>query len=207
MTRAAVKWFLAIVLFAALHSKVLFAAQQKAATPQQNGPFKFESKVNVVLVPVLVLDGRGLAVGNLTQRDFRIFDKGKEQLISGFTVERRAGEYTKTQLSSRARDSERTSESSRLPDPLTLISRRFIAFLFDDVHLSVEELVHVRAAGTRMLGESLNATDMAAVLSTSGRTNTGFTRDRAKLQDAISKLWAAPLHVGQHSECPDLDPL
>ena len=56
-----------------------------------------------------------------------------------------------------------------------------------------------------MLAESLISTDSAAVLSTSGRTNTGFTHDRAKLQDAILNLRPAPIYVGSRNECPTVD--
>src|SRR5579863_481448 len=47
----------------------------------------FSSKVNLVLVPVVVRDRNGKAIGNLTKDDFRLFDKGKPQVISRFSVE------------------------------------------------------------------------------------------------------------------------
>src|ERR1700732_3905004 len=37
-------------------------------------PSTFKTKVNVVLVPVVVRDAAGRPVGNLTQEDFQIFD-------------------------------------------------------------------------------------------------------------------------------------
>jgi len=37
-------------------------------------------------VPVVVRDSQERAVGNLTKDDFQVFDKGKRQAISGFTV-------------------------------------------------------------------------------------------------------------------------
>jgi hypothetical protein len=102
MTKALQKWLRATIFFSlGLDVAVLVAAKNEAGYTPQDEP-KFESKVNVVLVPVLVLDQQGHAVGNLTQRDFRIFDQGKQQLISGFAIEKRAGEYVETRQSASA---------------------------------------------------------------------------------------------------------
>jgi len=203
MTKTREKWLCATILFSlALDMGALVSAQDEAGHAPRDEP-KFESKVNVVLVPVLVLDRQGHAVGNLTQRDFRIFDKGKPQVISGFTVEKRAVEYSETRQPLSAATT--ASYSSIRSTPANVVSRRFIAFLFDDLHLSSQELVHVRAAGAHIIAESLTATHKAAVLSTSGRTNTGFTFDHAKLQDAISNLRPVPALAGAPNTCPPVD--
>ena len=55
-----------------------------------DSPANFSSRVNLVMVPVIVRDGRGRAIGNLTQSDFQLFDKGKPQTISRFSVENAA---------------------------------------------------------------------------------------------------------------------
>jgi hypothetical protein len=44
------------------------------------------SVTNEVLVPVVVLDARGHAVGNLRKDEFEVFDNGKAQTITGFTI-------------------------------------------------------------------------------------------------------------------------
>src|SRR5579883_2799461 len=43
--------------------------------------------VNEVVVPVTVTDDKGRFVSNLEQKDFQIFDQGKEQTIGYFTRE------------------------------------------------------------------------------------------------------------------------
>ena len=69
---------------------------QPQTVPGQNGPemathdepTAFQAKVNLVMVPVVVRNPQGRAVGNLSKGDFQLFDKGKPQEISQFTVEK-----------------------------------------------------------------------------------------------------------------------
>jgi hypothetical protein len=73
--------------------------QDGALVPQENVPevaqkdteATFQSKLNLVVVPVVVRDGQGHAVGDLTREDFALFDKGKAQTIASFSVRDRRG--------------------------------------------------------------------------------------------------------------------
>ncbi len=84
------------VLFSIVFAGALSAQPQvppKAAAqpapgegPAQAPPIKVQ--VNEVIVPVTVTDEKGRFVTDLDQKDFRIFDEGKEQRIQFFTRER-----------------------------------------------------------------------------------------------------------------------
>jgi VWFA-related protein len=199
MREAPAKRLAVVLLFAlALRPNALVAVQQTAETAPQGEPFKFESKVNVVIVPVLVVDSHGRALGDLKQGDFQVFDRGKRQEISRFTVQRRAGQSTEAKVLPDA-----TAAATGPAAPAKVTPERFIAFLFDDLHLSAGDLMGVRNGASKVLAGSLQSTDMAAVLSTSGQTNTGFTRDQAKLQDAIAKLRPVTIYQSVH-DCPDV---
>jgi len=63
-------------------------AQQPAAPPAGPGQQPIRVQVNEVVVPVTVTDEKGRFVSNLEQKDFQIFDQGKEQKIEYFTRER-----------------------------------------------------------------------------------------------------------------------
>ena len=57
------------------------AAQDAPEMTAQNSPATFKTKVNLVLVPVVVRDATGRPVGTLKQANFRLFAKGKPQVI------------------------------------------------------------------------------------------------------------------------------
>jgi VWFA-related protein len=176
----------------------LCAQQQPDAN--QNGLPKIEVHTNDVLVPVVIRDAQGRAVGNLTKDDFQLFDKGKRQTISGFTVVQHALQPPVAKPSEAVAghpQPEAASAPAVQPD-------RFVVFLFDDAHLNAGDLLRAQNVATKMLDESLAASDMAAVVSTSG-ANSGLTRDRAALQQAIQKLKVQPLSRHDEHACPNID--
>ena len=185
---------------------LLFGAEQStpSAPESPSPPFRFQAKVKGVLVPTLVLDRHGQAIGGLQSRDFQIFDNGKKQVITGFTVQTRLGAGTTSTVATPG--IETSAQFSRgTPVEDSRVSRRYIALLFDDLHLSGSNLVQVQKAAKQMLAKSLNSADLAAVLSTSGRVNTGFTHDQAKLQQGIANLRQVRPYSHPLSECPDID--
>jgi hypothetical protein len=63
-------------------------AQTTAEMTQRDAPFTFSTGINLVLVPVVVRDREGRAIGTLKKEDFQLFDKGKLQEISRFSIEK-----------------------------------------------------------------------------------------------------------------------
>ena len=142
------KWLPAAVLCClALILDTHRAAPQTKETPTQEGGTKIEVKVNSVLVPVLVRDAQGRAVGNLKKEDFEVFDKDKPQVISGFTIEKRAGLDIGTKA---AEPAPAPVTPTVAPQPAS-VPERFIVFLFDDMHLAVGDLLRVQKVATKML--------------------------------------------------------
>ena len=194
-----------VLFITAICPAILIAAQQTASVPQPGGTVQFKSSVNVVLVPVVVRDGHGRVIEDLKKGDFRIFDRGKRQDISHFSVQRRA-----THGPASAQNAQAAQGAPPAPEAVGTASakvrpERYVIFLFDDLHLAAGDLSRVRTAASRMMAESLQPMDTAAVVSTSGEINSGFTRNREKLDDAVAKLHLHTLYAHER-DCPDITP-
>src|SRR5271170_3767264 len=59
-----------------------------AEVATKDAPATFTSKVSLVLVPVVVRDRDRKTVGTLKQEDFQLYDKGKLQVITKFSIEK-----------------------------------------------------------------------------------------------------------------------
>jgi VWFA-related protein len=177
------------------------AAQNAPEITSHDAPATFTTKVNLVMVPVVVRDSKGKAVGTLTKADFQLFDKGKPQVITRFSLEK-AGESAIPAEVATAETA--TGNAAATPTTPSAIAQRFVLYLFDDVHTKTADLVQARDAADRHISESLGPTTRAAIFTTSGQGNLDFTDDREKLHEALMKLMYRPTMRAQGSGCPDL---
>lgn len=159
----------------------------------------FKARVNLVMVPVVVRDRQGHAIGSLRQEDFQLFDKGKPQGITRFSVEKSGGRVI--QVNNAAGDSAAGAEAPGAKS--VALPEHYIAYVFDDLHIDFGDLMQVRKAAQHQLS-ALTASDRAAIFSTSGQVSQDFTDDRDKLQQALAKLLPRPMNVAGGTECPDL---
>src|SRR5215470_17665577 len=129
-----------LVLGIAFLVMVLAAGAQVDSAPnaasQEQTPV-FKSKVNLIMVPVVVRDKKGNSVATLHQEDFQLFDNGKPRVISSFSVEARAAKAIPPILPV-GRTKGATEASAIAPD-------RFIGFYIDDVHLEFGDLAQAVA--------------------------------------------------------------
>ena len=175
-------------------------AKSAAEMATHDEPALFKARVNLVMVPVVVRDRQGKAVGTLKQEDFQLFDKGKPQYIARFSMEKAAGRLNKASGAVPVSSPDKPSEEK----PAVDLPDRFIAYLFDDVHMKFGDLVHARDAAGRHIDTALRTTDRAAIYTTSGQTIQDFTDDRTLLHEALAKLRMRPVTGQGLSNCPNM---
>jgi VWFA-related protein len=160
----------------------------------------FESHVNLVPVRVVVHDSNGKAVTNLTKEDFRLFQDRRPQTITHFSVETPAS-AAKQVVRGEAADESAGQTGAAVPGKLELPSR-FVALLFDDAHLNIQDLMQARLAAMHYLDISIDPSERIAILTTSGQTQVDFTGDRAKIRAMVAEL---TLHSIGGSDPSDTD--
>ncbi|HZL56405.1 MAG TPA: VWA domain-containing protein [Bryobacteraceae bacterium] len=178
------------------------AAPPNAAEVASNdAPITFQSKVNLVLVPVVVRDKAGKTVDNLKKEDFQLFDKGKAQVISKFSIEKAGSKVIPPAPQLEKSLDETTDAAPGLP---MVIPTHFVAWFFDDIHLSFGDLVQARQAADKYLLENLDEKTRTAIYTTSGQTVLDFTDNYAQLHDTLAQLRPRPVSRSVMQECPDI---
>lgn len=172
------------------------APQSNAAEiSSQEQPTTFKVNVNLVLVRVVVRDAAGKIVGNLKKEDFQLFDNRKSQVITKFAIESPASEVVVPKPAA--------APGEEAAAPAFVAPQRFVAYLFDDMHLQWPDLQQVREAANRTLAD-MKPTDRLAIYTTSGQGMVDFTDDGIKLQQALLKLKPHPIGVLETNPCPNV---
>jgi VWFA-related protein len=166
-------------------------------TPDTAPRITFRASARLVLVSVVLRDAKGQAIGHVGQEAFRLFDEGKLQVIQHFSVEGAESSVLGQQAAGPVRAPETAQPA--LNQMRTAGQERDTAYLFDDVHLSLEEIRSARQAAERHLG-SLKAGERAAIFTTSEAVAVDFTDDREKLLAGLRAL--KPHAIIPEHDCP-----
>lgn len=186
-------WRLCPVFFL---TAVVFAAPAETRPHKKQKPFNLRVERNVVQVRVVVRNKHGRPIPNLVKGDFLLFDNGKPQVITNFSVENARG------AAAPAKNSPGTSVAP--PPKSTSIPTRFVGLLFDDMDMKSEQIARVRTAAEHFLDSSLKPGDRVGLFTTSGQDEVGFTADHTKLRKALLRLQPNGLFNKAGNECPDL---
>jgi len=167
----------------------LAARAQATLTPDagaQDQPLVFKTKVNLIMVPVVVRDKKGKTVATLHQEDFELFDQGKPQVISSFSIEKSGGKaLPPIPMTGRAPVAQPGQPPFVAPD-------RFIGIFIDDVNTRFEDISYTRSQLQKFIATRLQPGDRVAIFTTSGQNALDFTGDRYKLNATALKITAHP---------------
>jgi VWFA-related protein len=162
-------------------------------------PVTFKVQSNLVEVPVVARDRQGHAIANLRKDDFRVFDKGKRQEITKFSVQKAGGPATPESRAENAQPLPDGRGSVAAGPPV--LPNRFVAFVFDDVHIRFEDLPQVRTAVQKYIGSSLGPQDRVALFTTSGRIGANFTNRPEEFNASLLKVAPNPIRGPDLSSC------
>ncbi len=160
--------------------------------------------VNLVPLRVIVRDAKGNAISTLRKEDFQLFQDGKPQVISNFSVVLPPAAHAGTAANS----APPAAAQPGAPAPAFLPPSRFVVLLFDDAHINIQDAVQSRIAATKYVDASLAPTDRAAVYTMSGQFQVDFTEDRAKLHTSLISIQPRAVTASSamtDDECPPMD--
>src|SRR5580765_8496142 len=174
-----------LFVFVALAAVVAAQSQQAppAQTPSQQTP-TFKTNVEFVEVDALVTDQQGQIVRNLTKDDFQVFEDGKRQTISTFSLVDIPIERYQRPLFS-PRPIERDVQTNEHP-----FDGRVYVMILDDLHVAAQRTARVRSAARQFIEQRLGANDLMAVIFTGGRSQDAqeFTSSKRLLLNAVDKF-------------------
>jgi VWFA-related protein len=194
----------ALALFAPRHATAQTESAKEISTRDVEPAFKLQVERNLVVVRVVVRNDKGATVDTLRKEDFQLFDRGKPQTISHFSVEKPAlkvAAKTPEKKPEPEPDAEITEESAISPSA----ARRFLGVYFDDVSTSYQDLIRSRDAADHYLSTSLQAGDRVGLFTASGQNQVDFTDDVAKVHQALFDLRPRPV-VGKDTSCGAIPP-
>ena len=172
----------------------LVHAQQLPDLSNDTGQIVVHVDTNALLLPVVVRDGSGHAIGTLGKDDFKVFDQGKQQTVSGFSLVASGKKMASGSAMAGSSGGAGSADAQQ----------QFVVFLFDDRHFSLSDLAQAQKAAMAMLADVLSPQVTAVVLSFTG-VNSGTTHDPVPLKAAIMKLRVRDRDLARSTQCPDID--
>src|SRR5688572_26829495 len=152
------------------------AGQQPAVT--------FRTETNFVEVHAIVTDQKGAFVKDLAREDFEVYEDGRLQSPTVFSLVDVPLEKPFVPLNASVPIEPDVRQTTRTFDG------RIYILLLDDLHTNVTRTANVREVGKKFINEYLGVNDLAAVVYTSGRQESGqeLTNNRRLLNAAIDRF-------------------
>jgi VWFA-related protein len=195
MTRRAV--VLAVVALIVCVTATTSARQQAPRRPS------FRAGVELIYVNVVVRDGSGNIVRNLTRAHFSLVEDDKAQEITAFDFEEVPAEPSvadqpaetvqpilKTAPARAAAEPKTVEAAPARVDPVDLKNRRLIVLLFDASSMQPEELERAVESGHEYLAKRLTPADLVAVAAVGSTLQIyqDFTADPEVLTAALNRF-------------------
>ena len=163
-------------------------------SPSAAGTIRTE--VELVEVPAVVRDSKGTAVPGLRREDFEVFDEGKKQKISAFSVETLSRPAAAVETGLGAPSGKATPQAK----PET--PKRYVALVLDDLNTDFASLRRGKTAAEKFVAEGLAPGDMVGVFTTALSQSVRFTADVPALGAAIEAVTPHARYSDDLYTCP-----
>jgi VWFA-related protein len=173
--------------------------QNQPQAPQQP-PVTFRAEVNYVEVDARVLDREGKFITGLQESDFQIFEDGKPQKVTAFSMVNIPVERVERPLFA-SKPVERDVRTN-----LDAADGRIYVIVLDDLHTNALRSQRIKLAARQFIERYIGANDIAAVVHTSGITNGGqeFTTSQSRLLRAVDKFMGRKLRSSVLNQIDDV---
>jgi VWFA-related protein len=163
----------------------IYASQESQSDKSADG-MKIKVGVDEVRLDVVVVDGKGRQITDLTADDFEIYQDRKQQEITSVR-------YINQDLSSLVNKIDKSSKPDTLIPVPTLKReevRRTIVFLVNDLYMGFEEVYRTRMSLNKYIKEQMQPGDLISIFKTSRGTATlqAFTSDRRELLARVENI-------------------
>ena len=177
--------------------------EPKAEVSSRDTQTTFKLRVNLVQVKVVVRDNKGELVRDLKREDFQIYDQGKLQAITTFGVE--TPETRRQRIEAAAKTQKGTTEESTGGAVTATLPQRFVALVFDDIHLHMEDAIFVRVSAKKLV-DSMTPADRIGIFGTSEQLKVEYTNDKEALERALLQVIPRPKmgKINSKTNCPDV---
>jgi VWFA-related protein len=148
---------------------------------------------DLVEVATVVRDNHEKAVGGLKKENFLLFDNGKPQTISTFSILAGA-------------ENSASAAPGRGSEVTPVVQPRYVALFFDDLNTGMANLNFAREAAIKFIQKGLDLGEKVGIFTASGTLSLDFTDDVKGLLDILAKLrkYQRPPDQGPGA-CPRLD--
>ncbi len=180
------------------------ASPSPASPPQVKGepqmpPVTFKVEINYVEVDAVVTDAEGNFVPGLRKDDFEILEDRKPQDITTFSY---------VNIPVERPDRPLFKPAAVEPDVQTNRQRqdgRVYVIVLDDLHTNPMRSPRVKAAARQFIERQMGANDVAAVVTTRGRSDTAqdFTSNKRLLLAAVDKFMGEKLRSSTLNQIDD----
>jgi VWFA-related protein len=165
------------------------AVPPPSGTADQPPPVRFKVEVNYVEIDAVVTDPAGSFVRNLTKDDFQVFEDGKPQSVSIFSL---------VDLPIELSDPPLFAPVPIEPDVVSNAKEfdgRVFVLVLDDLSTHPARSLRVRAAARQFIERHVAANDLVAILTTGGSRGSAqeFTSSKSRMLKAVDAFMGQKL--------------